>query len=188
MAKMRWGSDIDWEGLEDEEYTEDEFEDYDGPLPPGNTILNGYIKKAWATESQAGDAMLKVLFIADGNEGERKAYDGWPGWDNVLFSMPQVKFRWQPFLDAIGVKLSDLKSRTVIGDEENQGDVITKIGAVRFDGKTPVEARIKTKREKFEGETVCRIAKWLPPADAELDDGADEDDDWGDDEDWDDKD
>jgi hypothetical protein len=185
MAKMRWGTDIDWDSLEEEEYSEDEFDDYDGPVPPSNAILRGYIKKIWGTESSNGDAMLKVLFIADGNEGDRKVYDGWPGWDNVLFSLPQVKFRWQPFFDAIGVTLADLKSRTVVGEEENQGDLITRIGKVRFDGRSPVEVRVKTKREKYEGETQCRIAKFLPAADVaadEDDEDGDDGDDWGGDE------
>lgn len=184
MAKMRWNKDIDWRGLNDAEYSEDEFDDYDGPLPPSNLILSGRVKKIWGTESSNGDAMLKVLFEADGNTGERKVYNGWGGWDNVLFSLPQVKFRWQPFFDAIGVSLADVKNKTMTDGEDNQGDVITKIGSVKFDGKGPL-ARVKIKREKYEGETQAKVGKWLPPADAITDeddfedaeeDGDDEDD------------
>src|SRR3954464_3491082 len=100
MPKMKWDGDIDWRGLNEAEYSEDDFADYDGPLPPSNTILSGNVKKVWATESSNGDPMLKVLFEAAGNKGDRKMYDGWSGWENVLFSMPQVKFKWQPFFDA----------------------------------------------------------------------------------------
>lgn len=174
MAKMRWGNDIDWRELNDAEYSEDEFDDYDGPLPPANVILSGFLKKIWATESSNGDPMLKVLFEASGNVGERKVYDGWGGWDNILFSMPQVKFRWQPFFDAIGISLADLKNKTVTDGDDNQGDVIAKIGSVKFDGKVP--ARVKIKREKYEGETQAKISKWMPPADAVSDEDDFEDD------------
>lgn len=164
MPKMRWSKDIDWRELDNAEYSEDDFEEYDGPLPPANVILSGNVKKIWATESSNGDSMLKVLFEADGNTGDRKVYNGWGGWDNILFTMPQVKFRWQPFFDAIGISLADVKNRTVVGDEDNQGHVIERIGSVKFGGKIP--ARVKIKREKYEGETQARIGKWLPPADA----------------------
>lgn len=181
MPKMKWDNDIDWRGLNDAEYSEDDFEEYDGPLPPSNVILSGFVKKVWATESANGDAMLKVLFEASGNNGDRKVYDGWGGWDNVLFSLPQVKFRWQPFFNALGVTLADLKNKTVVGEEENQGDRILRIGTVKFDEKTGVPARVKIKREKYEGETVARIGKWLPAADED----GDVDDDFSDDEDGD---
>lgn len=173
MAKMRWGNDIDWRGLNEAEYSEDEFEEYDGPLPPANVILSGFVKKIWATESSNGDAMLKVLFEADGNTGDRKVYNGWGGWDNVLLSMPQVKFRWQPFFDAMGFTLADLKNKTVTDGDDNQGDIITRIGRVKFDGKVP--ARVKIKRERYEGEPQARIGKWLPAAeDADTEDDFDD--------------
>lgn len=164
MAKHRWGNDIDWRELDDAEYSEDEFDEYDGPLPPSNVILSGYVKKIWATETSNGDPCLLVLFEADDNTGDRKVYNGWGGFDNVLFTMPQVKFRWQPFFNAVGISLADVKNRTVTDGDDNQGAIITRIGTVKFDGKVP--ARVKIKREKYEGETQARIGKWLPPADA----------------------
>jgi hypothetical protein len=179
MPRMKWNEDTEWREMNDAEYEEyEEFEEYDGPLPPNNLILSGYIKKIWATESQAGNDMLKVVFEADGNTGERKVYNGWGGWDNVTLT-PGTKFRWQPFFDVLGVTLADVKNKTVVDDEDdNNGAHVLRIGKVKLDG-VKVPARIKVKREKYEGEWQAKVGKWLPPAenadptdddDAELDD------------------
>lgn len=183
MARMRWSQDVNWDELESEAYNPDEFEDYDGPLPPHNMILAGVVRKMWATTSSAGDEMIKVLFVAAGNEGEREVYNGAPLWDNISFTLPQVKFRWQPWLDALGVTLADLKSKTIVGDEEDRGDVIEKIGRVNFAGKTPVAARVKVVREKYNDEAQAKVGKWLPPAMDADDADADEADDWDDEDD-----
>lgn len=184
MPKMKWGSDVDWKGLNEAEYSEDDFNDYDGPVPPKNIILAGKIKKAWAMETANGDPAIKVLFEASGNVGERKEYDGCPFWDMILFSMPQVKFKWQPFFDAIGITLADVKNKTLTdAEEDNVGTPILKIGTVKFDGGN-VAVRIKTNREKWEGEWQPRVGKFLPPADAsdeEDDDEFDDDEDGEDD-------
>jgi hypothetical protein len=176
MPKMKWGSDIDWRGLNDAEYSDDEFETYDGPVPPKNIILSGVVKKIWATETANGDAMLKVLFEAAGNSGDRKVYNGCGIWDNVLFTMPQVKFKWQPFFDAIGITLADVKNKTLLADteEDRMGAPIARIGTVKFP-EAGVPIRVKTDREKYEDEWQARVGKFLPPADASDDvDGDDE--------------
>lgn len=173
MVKVQWDDDdIDWKGLSDEDYEDDDFEPYSGPEPPANTLLDGDIKKIWLVDSQAGNKMLKVLFEADGNEGDNAQYDGCPVWDNVVFTSKEAKFRWQPFLDMIGITLLDIKKRTTIEDDEgdNIGLVVEKIGKVSF----PCAARIRTGVEKKgEYKGSIRVAKWLPPADA--DDEEDED-------------
>lgn len=177
MAKMKWGNNINWRELHDTEYSEDDYADYEGPTPPSNILLNGFIKKAWATETQNGDPMIKVLFEAAENSGEKKQYNGCPIWDNVLFTMPQVKFKWQPWLDTLGITLADLKNKTVVDEDDNVGAAIVRIGAVKFTGDLP--ARVKTKREKYEDDWQVRVGRWLPPAD--IDDVDDEMDDDGED-------
>ena len=174
MARMKWGSDINWRDLDSAEYDESqEFEDYEGPVPPSNKLLSGDVKKIWATESAKGDPMLKVLFVAAGNTGNKKQFNGCPIWDNVLFTMPQVKFRWDPFLRAFGLTLADLKNKTVVGDEETNGAVVRKIGSVSFEKLVP--ARIRTQKENSEdyGEQ-CRVGRWLPAKDADEDIDADD--------------
>lgn len=182
MARMKWGNDIDWRGLQNEEYEESEdFESYEGPVPPSNTLLRGVIKKAWIADTANEDPMIKVLFEAQGNDGEKKKYNGCPIWDNILFSMPQVKFRWQPFFDAIGITLADLKNKTLVGDsDDNVGTPILKIGAVAFNNdKKPVEISVKTKREEYKGETQVRVGRWV----AAKPEDPDDDEDWDDEED-----
>lgn len=181
MAKMRWGNDIDWRGLSDAEYSEDDFVEYDGEIPPAGTILRGTIKKVWATESSNGDPMLKVLFEAEGNTGDRKEYNGLGIWDNVLFTMPQVKFKWQPFLDALLITLADLKNKTMAGDETDRGTELLRIGTVKF----PVAIRVKTEREKYEGELRAKARRWLPVAEEsdDEDDDFEEDDEFEEDDD-----
>lgn len=174
MAKMRWGNDIPWKTLNDAEYEEGEdFTEYDGEVPPANTLLRGVIKKVWATESSKGDPMLKVLFEASGNEDGRDEYNGCPVWDYVSFTLPQVKFKWQPFFDVIGFTLADLKNKCQAGEDDSIGTQILQIGSVKF----PAAARIKTKREKYEGEWTAKVGRWLPAEDVEDDDDDTEDDD-----------
>lgn len=176
---MKWDKGINWRELNDAEYDDSEMDDYDGPVPPSNKVLAGELKKAWVTETANGDPMIKTLFVADGNTGDRKQYNGCPIWDQVLFTMPQVKFKWQPWLDALGITLADVKNKTIIGDEETTGDRIEKIGTVSF--AKPIPIRVKTQKERSEeyGEQA-RVGRWLPPADTAPDE---DDDDFEEDED-----
>lgn len=173
MAKMKWrADDVDWKGLQDEEFEDNDFPVYDGPEPPANILLSGQIDKCWLVESAKGDWMFKVVFQAKDNEGDRKVYEEWSCWDNVLWSLPQCKFMWQPFLDALGISLKDIKDRTIVGEEDNVGTVVERIGKVEF----PAFIRIKTSKVKtgdYKGK--IEIAKYLPPLD--MDDVEEEDED-----------
>lgn len=177
MAKMKWDNDIDWRGLHEEEYDEsgEDFEPYDGPIPPKGTILRGVVKKVWATSSQAGDSMFKALFVAEGNEGNKAKYDGLPIWDNVNWTLPQCKFMWQPFFNTLNVTLKDVKLKTQIeDDDDNVGTPVTRIGQAKF----PYPTRIVTDRETYEGEPRARVKKYIPLDEDELvdDDELDDDD------------
>lgn len=169
MAKMKWDDDIDWKGLNEEEYSEEgDYEPYDGPEPPANTLLDGEIKKIWLTESSNGNMMFKVLFEA----GEDTEYPGCPIWENVVFTSPGAKFKWQPFMDALGISLKDIKAKTMVGEEDNVGTVVEKIGKVEF----PCDIRVRTgvqKKGEYKGKV--QVAKWLAPVDSEDDDGDDDD-------------
>jgi hypothetical protein len=174
MAKMKWEDDIDWRGLDAEEYDEDSsFDEYDGPTPPANTLLDGDIKKIWLAESSTGNMMFKVLFEAADNEGDNKEYDGCPIWDNVVFTSPGAKFRWQPWFNALGISLKDVKTKTIVGEEDSVGTVVEKIGKVDFTEGVPIRVRTSVeKKGEYKGQV--RVGKWLPAADEddeEIEDG-----------------
>lgn len=180
MPKMKWGdNEPDWDELDDAEYNEGgDFPRYEGPIPPKNKILRGSIKKVWATESQAKSQMFKVLWEAEGNTGDLKQYDGLTIWENVVW-LPQTKFRWQPWLDALGISLRDVRQRTITAeDDDNVGTPVLRINKLKF----PADIRIVTDRDQYQGEVRAKVAEWLPPGDADNDE---EDEDWeedGDDE------
>lgn len=172
MARMKWGTDIDWKGLNDEEYSDDgDFDEYDGEFPPKGTLLKGDITKVWLADSQSSDnTMFKVLFVADGNEGDKEEYNGCPIWDNVVFTSPGAKFRWQPFFDALGVTLKSVKGGTIVGEEDNVGTVVDSIGSVKFPAPVMVKTDIEKKGE-YKGQV--RVGKWLPPVDSDVEDDED---------------
>lgn len=180
MPKMKWGdNEPDWDELDDAEYNEGDFPRYDGPIPPKNTILTGVIKKVWATESQAGNKMFKVIWEAEGNSGDKKKYNGLSIWENVVWT-PQTKFRWQPWLDALGLTLRDVRSKTITAeDEDNVGLPVLRINKLKFTGDG-VDIRIVTDTDTYNGEKRAKVGEWLMPSDdtgdSDEDDDMDEDD------------
>ena len=170
MPKMKWGeNEPDWDDLDDAEY-EDGPERYTGPLPPKNTILDGSVKKVWATQSQGGNRMFKVLWEAEGNSGEKKKYNGLAIWENVVW-LPQTKFRWQPWLDALGISLADVRGKTIVAeDDDNVGTPVIRIAKLKF----PAEIRILVDHDKFNDEKRAKVGEWLMPSDADVEDEDDD--------------
>lgn len=181
MAKMKYsgGNEVDWDGLDEEGFDPDDtgdFVDYDGEVPPAGILLNGDVTKLWLVQSQAGDWMYKALFVADcghdkDDEGlceedcEKSEYNGCPVWDNVLWSLPQVKFKWGHFLHSLNITLKDIKAKTIVDEEDNVGTPVKKVGTVKF----PFPISIITAREIYQGETVARVKRWVPADDVEDD-------------------
>lgn len=191
MPKMKWGDDFDEDALDDEEYDPDSeggFEPYDGPIPPKDKILKGEIKKVWALMSGSGNPMFKVIFEAKGNTGELAEYNGLPIWDNVVW-VPQNKWRWQPWLEAVGIpNAATVKRATVTAtDDDNVGSPVMKVGKVSF--ANPVPVRVLTgKPDSYNDEPKATVGKWLPakskadaPSKPRRARGADADDDYEDD-------
>lgn len=189
MAKMKFSKndDIDWAGLDEEEFDPDDdggFVAYDGEIPPAGILLKGDVTKLWLVKSQAGDWMYKALFIADcGHDTDSDGlceedckyaeYNGCPIWDNVLWSLPQVKFKWGHFLNGMGITLKDIRAKTVVDDEEdNIGLPVKKVGV----SKLPYPMQVITARGKFEGKTKPEVKKWVLAGD-EVDDDDDDDED-----------
>lgn len=156
-------TDQDLEELEEAEYDEGgQYESYDGEQPPVGTELSGYIKKVWWTYSQNDDDMLKILFIADGNEGEEEEFEGCPIWENYSL-ISTMKFKWAPFLDALGLTIRDVIKKTHVEEEEDgrNGQPVIKIGTW-VPGSDESYCRVVTDRHKFDGNWQTDVGTWLP--------------------------
>jgi len=181
MPKLRDTDDLDVEALEAVEYSTERYSDYTGEIPPIGLELTGYVKRLWWTRSANDDPMLKVLWIADGNEGDLEQYNGCPFWLNAAL-IPGAKFRWDPFLLAYGLNLSDVKTKTYVAKEEDQnGFVIERIGTWKPGAdRDEAWARIITGQELWNGSAQARADEWIAwdaeaVAEAEEPDGEGED-------------
>lgn len=174
MAKMKW-DDLDDEALDGAEWDAERdasFNPYDGPTPPSNVILNGRVKKAWTATSKNGNPMIKILWEASGNDGEKKIYNGCPIWHQVVF-MAEHPGLFKPFLNTFGLKASDVKNKTVVDSQEDRvGLPILKIAGWKPDSSGAL-CKILTKREIYKGEEQVRIARFMA---AERDEDSDDED------------
>jgi hypothetical protein len=170
MPTLKLDDDVlDVDTLENAEYTEGEFESYDGEVPPKGTLLQGYVKSIWYALTKNEDSMLKVLFVADGNEGDEAEYNGIPIFENAAL-IPSAKFRWAPMMRVLGFTLRDVKSKMVAESAEDDqfGAKLKKIGPfVPGEDQDGAWVRVVTGRERYNGEWQARAAKWLPWEDAE---------------------
>jgi len=163
MPKLRDTADLDVDALEAVEYSTERYSDYAGEIPPIGLELSGYVKKIWWTRSANDDPMLKVLWIADGNEGDLEEYNGCPFWLNAAL-IPGAKFRWDPFLLAYGLTLLEVKTKTYVAKEEDsKGFIIERIGTWK-PGADRDEAwcRIITGQEPYNGSIQAIAEEWLP--------------------------
>jgi|HubBroStandDraft_5_1064220.scaffolds.fasta_scaffold00014_23 hypothetical protein len=167
MPRMKVPDDeINLDELESAEYSDEDFGNYEGEQPPKGTILVGVVKKIWWTYTQNNDPMLKVLWEADGNIGSREKFNGCPVWDNIVLNA-KGKFRWKPFLDALGLTLRDIKSNMVLAsDDDNMGAPIEKIGKWSPDTDSAF-CRVVTGRERYNDEWQVRVSKYLEYEDPE---------------------
>lgn len=163
------GTDV--EELEEAEYTEGNYVKYDGEIPPNDTILTGYVKAMWWTRTQekpdgtGDDPMLKVLFVAEENEGDLDEYNGMPAWENMALTKSS-KFKWAPFLDHFGITireiLTDRKVTVAAEDDGDRGAPIESIGSVKFvPGSDESWCRILVSRERYNERWQAHVAGWL---------------------------
>src|SRR6266498_1835810 len=153
MPKVRWavsGSQVDEVEVEDRGQ---DFEPYEGPIPPKYTILDMDIQRCELTESGKGNAMVKLLLIANG-DGKQVKYKGLPVWDQIVV-VEQNDWKIRQFLDGIGATGKDWDN-TVTDADGN----IAKIGRVK-----PLEmgVRISVKRgQNLDGETRAEVGRYVP--------------------------
>lgn len=182
MPRLKVGDDeLNIDELENAEYNEDgDFEDYTGPKPPKKTILRGFVKLAYWTLDSSDERMIKSLFIAAENTGDKAKYNGCPIWDNTSIK-PSTKFRWAPLIRSWGITLIDIKKKLYCKPEEEdhptRGAVIEKIGTWKpGEEEDTAYCMVLTDLDKeYEGERAVKVGKWLPWEDPEqVDDEADE--------------
>lgn len=173
MPRLKDYDNVDVDELEDAEYTEGgSYSDYDGEEPPKGTILSGFVKKLWLSETRNEDPMLVALFEAAGNEGDEEQYNGWATWE-YLALIATAKFRWAPFFEVTGIALRDLigkNSKLFVEEEDDQfGAPIEKIGKWEpGEGNEDAWVRIVTKVEtKGDYKGRAKIDKWLHWEDAD---------------------
>jgi hypothetical protein len=169
MPKLRPAdvADIDPDELEEAEYSEGNYVSYSGEIAPADTVLRAYIKNIWWTKSSSGNSMLKVLVIADANENELEGYNGMPMWENMVLTSP-AKFKWGPFFEHFGIKVSDVKNKTgksnvtVAAEDDSQGAPVEKIGSfVPGEDSDAAWCRVVTTREPYEGKMQAHVGVWL---------------------------
>jgi hypothetical protein len=169
MPKLRpQDVDIDIDELEAVEYSTEDFETYEGEVPPIGLTLSGAVKKMWYTRSAkkadgtGDDPMIKVLWVAADNEGDNEEYNGCAFWLNAPL-IPGAKFRWDPFLLCYGLTLKQVKTQTYISKTADQnGWAIERIGQWH-PGLEHDEAwsYIVTGREAYNGDWKPIAKEWI---------------------------
>lgn len=172
MPKLKIDDDeLPLDELEGAEYNDGgDFAPYEGEDPPAGKLIPGLIKSMWWTYSApqtdgkgnvigGEEPMLKTLFVADENAGP---FEGWPCWDNCVLKA-STKFRWAPLLASVGLTIRDLKTKTVVDedDDERFGAPITSIAGWK-PGSDEAYVAVKTGREKWNGEWRTKAQTWLP--------------------------
>lgn len=163
MPKQRVTDDeIDVETLEDADYSNQDFDTYDGFIPPSDTILTAYLKSMWWTRTINKDRMFKVLVVAADNKGDLEEYNGLPMWENIAM-IPEAKFMWAPLLEQFGFTVRDIKTKLYTDDEEHPqfGFPVTKIGTFA-PGSDESWCRVITRQGSNQnGDPRAEVKKWL---------------------------
>lgn len=148
-----------------------EFQPYDGPIPPKGTILVGLIKQIQLTKNRNGELMVKCLFEAKGNEGDKAKYDGLPVWWNGNVT-EQGKGFVNDFLIALAAR-NGAEPKTVIrafwqkgpAIEDAQGKLpspIKGIGTFRIE-PNGMKGKISTKVGEYKGDEKAEVGFWIVP-------------------------
>lgn len=122
--------------------------EYIGELPPARKALAGEITKIYVDVTQNGNPILKVLYRASAESG----YDGFTAWDNVTLTA-KAAFKWKPLVEALGVSVNDLASRTVTdpNEETGAGTRVVRIGSLDLSGDNTVPVYFGVKYRKYNG-------------------------------------
>lgn len=156
MGKMSWnvkGQQVD--DVEPQEPSE-EFEPYDGPIPPNNSILQVTLKWARVAEFGSGNGGLKLLMEVTEPDGAKAKYNGCPIFENLV-DIDSQDWKIRQWLDAIGGTGADWDA--CVTEKDGDNEVITKFGKVKASGLT---LRVQTMVDTYNDERRAKVRKYLP--------------------------
>jgi hypothetical protein len=183
MVRMKLKDDeFDTDEL-DVEYEGPQFERYTGEIPKNNTILTFRVTKAWWLINENDESQMKLLAVAEGNDGELKEYNGLPMWETLTWT-PKNARRYQPFLMNFGLTVKDIKNKMdVEAEDDNIGTPINSIAGWE-PGSDDALCRVVVKRDYWNEEWRAKVQwdGWLEfdpdlyvePGDEEEDEDEDE--------------
>lgn len=149
---MKWSTSAD-EIDEVETKDQQEFEPYDGPLPPNGMILRFDVKRITADTFQSGNSGLVVLLEV--NDPAKSKYNGLAVWDRITDS-EAAAWKIRQFLDGIGGVGSDW-AKTAIEEIDGKTHVV-KFGKIRVEG---LAVRVQTKRGSYQGEPKTEVGRYM---------------------------
>lgn len=131
MPKLVKWANTDADTIDEVEVEErEEFQPYDGPMPPKNTILRVKVVRITAEKFKTGSKGIKVFAVVDDPSKER--YNGCPYWDNVIDSA-DAAWKIRQFMDSIGGTGDDW-AKTYIEERGDDSPLVVKFGKVKVDG------------------------------------------------------
>jgi hypothetical protein len=156
MVKMKLKDDeFDTDEL-DVEYEGPQFERYHGDIPKTGTILTARVTKAWWLMNDNDESQMKLLAIAEGNDGQLKEYNGLPTWETLTWT-PKNARRYQPFLLNFGLSVKDIKNKMdVEAEDDNIGTPINSIAGWE-PGSDDALCQIVIKRDYWNDEWRSKV-------------------------------
>ena len=146
-----------------------DFQPYDGPIPPKGTILEGVIRQLQLAKNRNDELMLKCLFEAKGNDGDKEKYNGLPVWWNGNIT-EQGKGFVNDFLvhlalfngfDPKMMKISFWKKGPAV-DSDKLPSPIKAIGTFAID-VNGMASKISTRVGNYKGEEKAEVLNWIIP-------------------------
>jgi hypothetical protein len=156
MVRMKLKDDeFDTDEL-DVEYEGPQFERYHGDIPKTGTILTGRVTKAWWLINDNDESQMKLMIVAEGNDGQLKEYNGLPTWETLTWT-PKNARRYQPFLMNFGLTVKDIKGKMdVEAEDDNIGTPINSIAGWE-PGSDDALTRFVVKRDYWNEEWRSKI-------------------------------
>lgn len=133
--KVNWG--ISASEIDDYDRSS-QYKPYDGPIPP-NGVYVWRLKKLVSVAGVNGKyPQLRMGLELHPRTKAEKAYEGYYVTNFAVVS-PNAKFRYVPFLDAIGVSGREFENGTIADEEGN----VKKIGKWRNTGDVRIKGELK---------------------------------------------
>lgn len=162
MGKVKWNTkaaEID----EVEEREGEEFEPYDGPIPPKNSILRVKLKWARVVAFGTGSGGLKMLLeVAEPKSSPKAKFNGLPFFENLVDVDTQA-WKIKQFMTSIGGTGRHWGATVTVKDDKDN-EVVQKFGNILTDG---LYIRVRTDRDTYQDELKATVGRYLPKRDEE---------------------